>query len=120
MKFHRLAAAGGLAMAAATFLASPASAADLDCSDFATQAQAQAVYDADPADPNRLDVDGDGIPCEGAGGSSVSTSAPRGGAETGAGGTAGLESEELFALGGLALVGAGGLSLYRRRLPNNS
>lgn len=37
---------------------------DLDCDDFATQADAQAVYDADPSDPNRLDADDDGIPCE--------------------------------------------------------
>ena len=35
-----------------------------NCSDFATQAQAQAVLRADPTDPNRLDGDGDGIACE--------------------------------------------------------
>lgn len=37
---------------------------DLDCDDFATQADAQATYDADPSDPNRLDADGDGEACE--------------------------------------------------------
>ncbi|MDL5363737.1 thermonuclease family protein [Halalkalicoccus sp. NIPERK01] len=37
---------------------------DLDCSDFETQAQAQAVYDDDPSDPHRLDADGDGVACE--------------------------------------------------------
>lgn len=37
---------------------------DLDCSDFATQAEAQAVLDADQTDPHRLDSDGDGIACE--------------------------------------------------------
>lgn len=37
---------------------------DLDCSDFDTQAQAQAVYDQDPSDPNRLDADNDGEACE--------------------------------------------------------
>lgn len=37
---------------------------DLDCGDFATQAEAQAVYDADPSDPNGLDGEGDGTPCE--------------------------------------------------------
>jgi micrococcal nuclease len=38
---------------------------DLNCSDFATQAEAQAVYDADPSDPNGLDGnDGDGVVCE--------------------------------------------------------
>jgi len=34
------------------------------CPDFASQAQAQAVLHADPADPNRLDADRDGIACE--------------------------------------------------------
>lgn len=37
---------------------------DLNCSDFATQEDAQAVLDADPTDPNYLDGEGDGIPCE--------------------------------------------------------
>ncbi len=37
---------------------------DLDCADFVTQQEAQQVYDADPSDPNRLDADDDGIPCE--------------------------------------------------------
>lgn len=36
----------------------------LNCADFSTQAEAQQVYDADPSDPNFLDADGDGIPCE--------------------------------------------------------
>jgi len=35
-----------------------------NCGDFATQAQAQAVLNADPSDPNRLDGDNDGIACE--------------------------------------------------------
>ncbi len=35
-----------------------------NCSDFASQAQAQAVLRADPRDPNRLDADRDGIACE--------------------------------------------------------
>jgi len=38
--------------------------ADLDCSDFETQAEARAVLDADPSDPNGLDGEGDGVPCE--------------------------------------------------------
>jgi micrococcal nuclease len=38
---------------------------DLDCSDFSTQEEAQAVLDRDPSDPNRLDgTDNDGIACE--------------------------------------------------------
>lgn len=35
-----------------------------NCADFASQANAQAVLRADPADPNRLDADRDGIACE--------------------------------------------------------
>ena len=42
----------------------PAERADLDCDDFATQAEAQAEYAADPSDPNGLDADGDGVACE--------------------------------------------------------
>jgi micrococcal nuclease len=37
---------------------------DLNCSDFASQAEAQAVLDADPSDPNGLDADGDSEACE--------------------------------------------------------
>ena len=37
---------------------------DLDCADFASQEEAQAVFDRDPSDPNRLDADNDGIACE--------------------------------------------------------
>ena len=47
-------------------LASVASAqtVELDCVDFATQGEAQAVYDQDPSDPNGLDEDDDGRACE--------------------------------------------------------
>jgi micrococcal nuclease len=37
---------------------------DLDCKDFKTQREAQAVLNADPSDPHRLDRDRDGIACE--------------------------------------------------------
>ena len=40
------------------------SSADLDCSDFASQAEAQEVLDDDPSDPNGLDADSDGEACE--------------------------------------------------------
>ncbi|MGH2352284.1 MAG: excalibur calcium-binding domain-containing protein [Chloroflexota bacterium] len=36
-----------------------------NCSDFASQAEAQAVLRAGPADPNRLDPDRDGLACVG-------------------------------------------------------
>jgi micrococcal nuclease len=38
---------------------------DLDCSDFSTQEEAQAILDQDHGDPNRLDgSDRDGMACE--------------------------------------------------------
>jgi hypothetical protein len=40
-----------------------AQADDLDCGDFQTQEEAQAVLDEDPADPNNLDPNQDGIAC---------------------------------------------------------
>jgi len=36
---------------------------DLDCEDFDTQEEAQAVLDEDPADPNNLDPNQDGVAC---------------------------------------------------------
>jgi hypothetical protein len=36
---------------------------DLDCEDFETQDEAQAVLDEDPADPNNLDPNQDGVAC---------------------------------------------------------
>jgi hypothetical protein len=36
---------------------------DLDCEDFETQEEAQAVFDEDPSDPNNLDPNADGIAC---------------------------------------------------------
>jgi endonuclease YncB( thermonuclease family) len=47
--------------------AAPAAAADLDCSDFSTQAAAQSYFlsrGGPSSDPDRLDGDGDGIACE--------------------------------------------------------
>ncbi|MCD9197104.1 thermonuclease family protein [Aeromicrobium wangtongii] len=52
---------------ASMLVAAPAQAADMDCSDFATQADAQAFYLANggpAADPHRLDAEGDGLACE--------------------------------------------------------
>ncbi|NJN88246.1 MAG: hypothetical protein HC881_20585 [Leptolyngbyaceae cyanobacterium SL_7_1] len=37
---------------------------DCDCPDFSTQAEAQAVLEADSSDPHRLDGDGNGQACE--------------------------------------------------------
>ena len=51
--------AGGLLASSAW-----AQTSDRDCKDFATQAEAQAVLDADPSDPNGLDRDNDGMACD--------------------------------------------------------
>ena len=45
----------------------PPSLGDSDCSDYASQLEAQAVLDGDPSDPNGLDGDGDGVACESSG-----------------------------------------------------
>jgi endonuclease YncB( thermonuclease family) len=50
---------------ALTFIPAPASAQDRDCSDFDTQAEAQAFFErAGPGDPHRLDADDDGKACD--------------------------------------------------------
>lgn len=52
-------------LAASLLLAQPATAGDMDCGDFATQAEAQAFFvNAGPGDPHLLDGDGDGVACE--------------------------------------------------------
>lgn len=132
------AAAGGLLIAGSVVLAGPASAQnDLNCSDFDTQAEAQAVLDDDPSDPNGLDRDDDGIACESlpGGGSEGMPApepgadpvaeggdededqmvAPEGGVATGGGATAGVENDGVLVAGGLAFtVGAAGLLIARR------
>jgi LPXTG-motif cell wall-anchored protein len=113
-------------------MAGVAAAQDRDCNQFATQAQAQAVYDANPADLYNLDADNDGKACEWLpneryeDGSAPATTTPTNGVETGAGGTADLaigaedtdgdDSGSLLPLvvGG-AMLAAGGLVLARRR-----
>ncbi len=45
------------------FVIQLAQADDFDCEDFETQEEAQAVLDDDPADPNNLDPNRDGIAC---------------------------------------------------------
>lgn len=61
----RLAMIPAAALAVSLSLAGPAFAqgSDQDCTDL-TQPQAQALLEADPSDPSRLDADNDGIPCE--------------------------------------------------------
>ena len=64
--------AGGLVLVGG----GPALAQDLDCSDFDTQQEAQAVFNRDRSDPNDLDRDNDGTACD---------TLPRGGGNGGGG-----------------------------------
>jgi hypothetical protein len=71
--------------AADTSHESSSSTRDRDCADFDSQAEAQAVLDDDPSDPERLDADDDGIACEdhfGEAGQQVQVH-PTGGVDTG-------------------------------------
>lgn len=54
----------------------PVPTGDADCSDFASQEEAQAVLDTDPGDPNYLDGEGDGVACESLPSSSSPVPAP--------------------------------------------
>jgi LPXTG-motif cell wall-anchored protein len=97
----------------------------LNCEDFTTQSEAQAVLDADPSDPNRLDADGDGIACEGL----PAGNGDDNGDDNGEGGQGGADRDDdkglpvtgvstgVMAGGAVALLAAGG-GLYwlsRRR-----
>lgn len=132
MRLRTTATATVLAAAMSFPLAGVALAQDRDCSDFATRTEAQAVYDADPSDPNRLDRDNDGKACETRPDGVMEDSAnngrttnddkdrgpaPLGGVETGAGGTAGDSFELLLPLSvaGGAVLAAGAVVLVRRR-----
>ncbi|WP_425440477.1 excalibur calcium-binding domain-containing protein [Prauserella shujinwangii] len=91
---------------------------DKDCRDFASQDEAQAVLDADPSDPHRIDGDNDGIACEALldGGESDQqvTVYPSGGVDTGGRGDGGQDGAALVTVGGIALAGAA--LVVRRRV----
>ncbi|MGY1680587.1 excalibur calcium-binding domain-containing protein [Geodermatophilus sp. SYSU D01176] len=101
-------------------------ATDRDCPDFASQAAAQAAFDAVPGDPERLDADDDGIACEdqqyapasstSTGTSQVSTR-PVGAVAAGDGSASASEDGSAlpFVLGGAALAAAGGAAVAARR-----
>ncbi|MBY3555169.1 hypothetical protein [Modestobacter lapidis] len=122
---RRTTAAAGVLVAAALSLGFPgtAGAADLDCSDFATQAEAQAALIAAPDDPNGLDTDDDGSACEtlpaAAGAPAVAEDStafgtaqvatrPAGPVAAGDGSTEVEGGALRYALGGLAFAGAAG------------
>ena len=116
---RRNAAAGVVAAGVLVLFAGPASAAiDLECGDFATQADAQVVLDGNPTDPNGLDADHDGQACEDfayATSGQVATP-PAGGVATGDGSTADSDAGALpFIAGGIGLAAAGAAALAARR-----
>ena len=131
MRLRSTAAAGVLMTAALSIgITGTANAADLNCSDFATQAEAQAAFDATPGDPNGLDRDGDKIACEtlpgGPGAQAVSedntaigtsqvTTKPAGAVAAGDGSSGQDGSVLRYVLGGLAFAGAGGAAVAARR-----
>jgi hypothetical protein len=98
---------------------------DLDCRDFAFQEDAQAEYDRNPADPNRLDEDqgpDDGIACEvlprrNAAALTTATAVPTRGVQGGVGGSTGPAGFEQVAGAGLALgaTALAGVYVVRRR-----
>lgn len=94
----------------------PATQLDHDCADFASQSEAQAALDADPADPERLDADGDGVACEALFGDEAKQVEvhPVGGVATGDAGTAPISGNGILGalIGGL-ITGAALLGLRR-------
>jgi len=133
MRLRSTAAAGVLITAALSVgFTGTANAADLNCSDFATQAEAQAAFNATPGDPNGLDRDGDQIACETlpgatAGAPTVSedttvigsgqqvSTRPAGAVAAGDGSSADDGTTLPYVLGGLAFLGAGGAAAAARR-----
>lgn len=65
MRRFRLFVVGIFVALAVTICSGASSVADLDCSDFASEQEAQKVYLEDTSDPHNLDGDGDGRACEG-------------------------------------------------------
>lgn len=57
----------GMVMSASPAMAQSGADGGFNCVDFASQAEAQAFFDADPSDPEGLDADSDGQACEDAG-----------------------------------------------------
>ncbi|SDO46206.1 excalibur calcium-binding domain-containing protein [Geodermatophilus sp. DSM 45219] len=119
-------AAGVLVTAVLTFgtTGTANAATDRDCPDFASQAAAQAAFDAVPGDPERLDADNDGIACEdqayASTGSTQVTARPAGAVAAGDG-SAGEDGGALpFVLGGAALAAAGGAAVAARRSARSS
>jgi hypothetical protein len=131
MRRPTTAAAGVLITAALSLgFTGTATAADLNCSDFTTQAAAQAELDKDRTDPNGLDRDKDGIACETLPGANAAqpiseddtvigagqvSARPAGAVAAGDGSSSGEGSALPYVLGGVALAAAGGAAVAARR-----
>jgi hypothetical protein len=106
MRVRRAAVVIAVATGAMLPFTGVAFAQDKDCSDFSSQAEAQAEFNSDPSDPHGLDADNDDIACESLGGPAAAPAAdddddddddeaepsqvrtlPQGGVETGDGST---------------------------------
>jgi hypothetical protein len=125
----RSTAAAGILIAAGLSLGvtGTATAADLNCDDFPSQAAAQADLVAHPSDPNGLDADHDGQACEdyvyaaGSAGTTTSTTGgqvstrPAGAVAAGDGSSTHQGSALPYVLGGIAFAGAGGAAMASRR-----
>jgi hypothetical protein len=115
-----------LALFALVSVTGLARAQEENCSAYETQEEAQAVFDADPSDPNGLDADGNGIACEDLPSaedvgrnrdrdrSGRDDDSPRGGVDSGFGGTALSLPVLLIAGGALLSVGVGASVGLRR------
>jgi hypothetical protein len=103
-----------------------AQAGDQDCSDFPSQAAAQAHLRADPTDPDGLDSDSDGIACESLGAPFDRTpvlAASGAGSTAGAGGTlarTGSHTTPTLSIGSLLLAAGAGLLWFARYRPRHA
>ncbi|MCZ2830804.1 excalibur calcium-binding domain-containing protein [Modestobacter sp. VKM Ac-2986] len=142
MRIRRTALALVLAAGISAPLTGTASAADRDCPDFASQADAQAAYNAVAGDPERLDRDNDGIACETEDYDAAAAPAPApaaapaaaapaaapapqvaarpAGAVAAGDGSSDSSSTLPYVLGGLAFAGAGGAAMAARRSRSNA
>ena len=75
MRVRRAAVVIAVAAGAMLPFTGVAFAQDKDCSDFSSQAEAQAEFDSDPSDPHGLDADNDDIACESLGGPAAAPAA---------------------------------------------
>jgi len=132
MRVLSTATTGVLTVAALAFLfgGTAQAADDKNCSDFATQQEAQAYLASTPGDPSNLDSDDDGIACETLTSGGTTQAASEDGTTTGtttqitrrpqgaiaAGDGSSSDGGSLrYVVGGVALTAAGGAAFAARR-----